>query len=72
MPNIDSWSTDQVDPTSTRGRHLPSRSPAAVARLSPSRAASSIVLPDLTLLATMDPEVIRLDKWIPLLCELHH
>jgi hypothetical protein len=71
MPNIDQWSTDQVEPTQrAHSRGVPSQP--GQARLSPTRRSASIVHPDFTLPAALDPEVIRLDKWIPLLCEMHH
>ena len=70
MPvNIDQWGNDPVNP-SQRTNPL-GQSPGASAQISPSRAA-----PDLgssfPLSNALALEVIRLDKWIPLLCELHH
>ena len=35
-------------------------------------AVANIVHPDLTLPAALDPEIIKLDKWVPLLCATHH
>lgn len=73
IPSIDMWSTDECPPASpASARSQPCQSPAPAARLNTVRAAAMIVHPDLTLPAGLDPEVIRLDKWLPILCEMHH
>lgn len=73
-PSVDNWTTDQVEPYSRlTARSMPKQSPAPSVRNNPMRSGAVIVHPaDLVLPPSFAPEVIRLDKWIPMLSEIHH
>jgi hypothetical protein len=68
------WAVQLVDMTPMRemAHSGPMQSPRPQTKLNPVRAGANIVHPDLTLPPALDPEIIKLDKWIPLLCETHH
>jgi hypothetical protein len=68
------WACQLVDmaPEREASRAGVAMAPRPTSRTNPVRASANIVHPDLTLPPALDPEVIKLDKWIPLLCEMHH
>jgi hypothetical protein len=69
--DIDMWGTDPcAQAPSLAARTNPVQSPAA-ARLTPTKTSAAIVLENMTMPAALDPEVIRLDKWIPMLPDFH-
>jgi hypothetical protein len=74
MPvNIDQWGTDLGGSigSSARARIRAHAAPTPSSRLQPVNQ-TNIVLENMTIPNALDPEVIRLDKWIPMLPDLHH
>lgn len=72
MPNIDSWSTDQVAATSRLARRsTPVQSPQHSTR-EPLAAAAHINQTDFLINPAYEHERVRCDKWLPILCEIHH